>query len=81
MTSRYSETPESSRPTTRRHAPQDSKSFIPLNAEFNPICHLLALLGAHHILHVSGARVNYEYNQRDANDIGQFIGPIQLYIR
>jgi len=26
----------------------------PLNAELNPICHLLALLGAHHILHVSG---------------------------
>jgi len=29
----------------------------PLNAELNPICHLLALLGAHHILHVSGIRV------------------------
>ena len=30
-----------------------------LNAELNPVCHLLALLGAHHILHVSGIRVNY----------------------
>jgi hypothetical protein len=30
----------------------------PLNAELNPICHLLALLGAHHILHVSRVRVN-----------------------
>jgi hypothetical protein len=29
-----------------------------LNAKLNPICHLLALLGAHHILHVSGLRVN-----------------------
>jgi hypothetical protein len=29
----------------------------PLNAEFNPFCHLLALLGAHHILHVSRVRV------------------------
>jgi len=29
----------------------------PLNAKLNPICHLLALLGAHHILHVSGLRV------------------------
>jgi len=29
----------------------------PLNAELNPICHLLALLGAHHILHVSRVRV------------------------
>jgi len=26
----------------------------PLNAELNPICHLLALLGTHHIFHVSG---------------------------
>jgi len=30
----------------------------PLNAELNPTCHLLALLGAHHILHVSRVRVN-----------------------
>ena len=30
----------------------------PLNAESNPICHLLALLGAHHILHVIRIRVN-----------------------
>ena len=29
----------------------------PLNAELNPICHLLALLGAHLIFHVSGLRV------------------------
>jgi len=27
--------------------------FNPLNAELNPICHLLALLGVHHLLHVS----------------------------
>ena len=32
----------------------------PLNAELNPICHLLALLGAHHILHVSRVRVKYQ---------------------
>ena len=31
--------------------------FNPLNAELNPICHLLALLGAHHIFHVSWLRV------------------------
>ena len=30
----------------------------PLNAKLNPICHLLALLGSHHILHVSRIRVN-----------------------
>jgi len=29
----------------------------PLNTVLNPYCHLLALLGAHHILHVSGVRV------------------------
>ena len=32
--------------------------FNPLNAQLNPICHLLALLGAHHIFHVSRLRVN-----------------------
>jgi hypothetical protein len=31
--------------------------LTPLNAELNPICYLLALLGAHHILHISGLRV------------------------
>ena len=29
----------------------------PLKAEINPIYHLPALLGSHHILHVSGVRV------------------------
>ena len=29
----------------------------PLNAELTPICYLLALLGAHHFLHVSRIRV------------------------
>jgi hypothetical protein len=33
-------------------------SFNPSNAKLNPICHLLALLGAHHILHISRIRVN-----------------------
>jgi hypothetical protein len=33
-------------------------NFNHLNAELNPICHLLALLGDHHILHVSWIRVN-----------------------
>jgi len=33
------------------------KTINPLNAELNPICHLLALLGAHHTFHVSGLRV------------------------
>jgi len=36
-------------------------TFNPLSAKLNPICHLLALLGAHHILHVSTIRVNPEH--------------------
>jgi len=32
----------------------------PLNAELNPICQLLALLGAHPILHVSRIRVKQQ---------------------
>jgi len=33
-----------------------NSAFKGLNAELNPICHLLALLGAHHILHLSRIR-------------------------
>jgi hypothetical protein len=29
----------------------------PLNAELNPTCHFLALLGAHPIFHISGIKV------------------------
>ena len=39
----------------------------PLNAELNTIFHLLALLGAHHILHVSGLRVTSILNSGDAS--------------
>ena len=31
----------------------------PLNGELNPICHLLALVGARHILHVSRVKVKW----------------------
>ena len=34
-----------------------NSEFNPLNDELNPICYLLALLGAHHFLHVSRIRV------------------------
>jgi len=34
-------------------------TFNPRNAELNPICHLLALLGARHILHVRRIRVKF----------------------
>jgi len=43
------------------------KILNPINAELNPICHLLALLGAHHILHVSRIRVKREeYKMRSS---------------
>ena len=32
-------------------------NFNPINPELNPICYLLALLGAHHFLHVSRIKV------------------------
>jgi len=35
--------------------------FNPLNTKLNPTCHLLALLGAHHIFHVSSVRVNTKH--------------------
>ena len=31
--------------------------LTPKNSELNPICHMLALVEAHHILHVSRIRV------------------------
>jgi hypothetical protein len=35
-------------------------SLNPLKAELKPICHLLALLGAHHIFHISVLRVKLQ---------------------
>ena len=41
------------------NAPKNVMTCInPLNAELNPICHLLVLVGPQHILHVSRVRVN-----------------------
>ena len=39
------------------HLPPSGAEVNPLNDELNPICYLLALLGAHHFLHVSRIRV------------------------
>ena len=50
-------TQDKNKPKSRR---ADIRTFNLLNAELNPICHLLALLGAHHILHVSRIRVKVE---------------------
>jgi transposase len=36
---------------------QQQKSLNPLSPELNPICYLLAILGAHHFLHINRIRV------------------------
>jgi len=40
-----------------RRAAYLEQATAPLNAELNAICHLLVLLGARHILHISRIRV------------------------
>ena len=49
-------TPAGIEPATFRFVAQH---LNPLNAKLNPIWNLLALLGAHPILHVSRIRVNH----------------------
>jgi len=46
---------------TKQHNYSANPEINPLNAELNPICHFLALLEAHPILHVSRARVKAVY--------------------
>ena len=43
------------------HKYHRNRALNPLNTKLNPICHLLALLGAHHIFHVSSVRVNTKH--------------------
>jgi hypothetical protein len=54
-------------------ATQQYLIISPLKAELNPICHLLALLGAHHILHVSRMRVKFLGNKFRSLDHQQVI--------
>jgi len=50
--------PEVKRPGLGADHPHPSSVGVnPLNAELNPLGHLLALLGAHHIFHFSRIRV------------------------
>ena len=42
--------------------------FNHLNDELNPLCHLLALLGAHQILHVSRIRINFTHERSRDNE-------------
>ena len=50
-----------------RHGCKCENNINPLNAKLNLICHLLALLGAHHIIQVSGVRV--KANLKDRNKV------------
>jgi len=45
------------------------RPFNPLNYELNRICHLLALLGAHHIIHVSRIRINWRRIKKNNNSL------------
>jgi len=50
--------------------------FNPLNVKLNPICHLLALLGTHHILHVS--RISVKTRLHNARNSSRIISPWNL---
>ena len=57
------------------------QSFIvnPLDAELNPVRHLLALVGAHHILHVSRVRVNHHFINTRRNS--SMFRPLKGYLQ
>jgi len=67
------------------HVKKSGICFIynPLNAELNPICHLLALLGAHHILHVSRIGVNVAkcFGFKESSSGGWHKTPKRKYIK
>jgi hypothetical protein len=56
-----------------------SMNINPLKAELNPIYHLLALLGAQPILHVSRIRVKKYTKTFIKYDIGEFYGEKNLH--
>ena len=48
----------------------------PLNADLNPLCHLLALLGSHHIHHISRIRVNIQLPRLSQSQYTHFTSPL-----
>jgi hypothetical protein len=56
---------------TTDNARYSALGINPLNAELNPICHLLALLGSHYILHVSRVRVKFHIAAEWLNSDGK----------
>ena len=55
-------------------------SINPLNGELNPICHLLTLLGAHHILHVSRIGVNTVLHQYTTPAAAAFYVSVRFFL-
>ena len=55
------------------------RPFNPLNGELNPICNLLALFGAHHILHISRIRVNVLNQEQNSVVLNAYI-PIHIKV-
>ena len=56
----------------------------PSNAELNPICHVLALLGAHHILYFSRVKVKMPhyyklYLRYSSTNIGLHINNLGIF--
>ena len=52
---------QANKQTIKERAVQRLIHINPLKAELNSIRHLLALVGARHIVHVSRIRVNYRF--------------------
>jgi hypothetical protein len=50
----------------------DGWAINPLNAEFNPICHLLSLLGAQPILHVNRIKVKGSSASKTASSYKEY---------
>ena len=55
----WTQTFKGAKATGRKDSNKCVQWFNPLNPELNPICYLLALLGAHHFLHVSRITVKF----------------------
>jgi hypothetical protein len=53
--------------------PRQKKDCKTLNSELNPICEMLALFGAHHILHVSRVIVKKNYSLLNSFLFGSII--------
>ena len=51
---------------------QNVKLIYTLDVELNPVCHFLALLGAHHILHVFGIRVRLRLFRKSQKNIKKY---------